>query len=131
MLSAQRKQYLAVGIFNTLMGYLIGVGGYELFVGKMGIIWIGLIANILSITVSFISYKTLVFKTKGMWLSEYIKAYMVYGGVALIGICLLWLTVDVMRISIWQAQAMVMVCGFIFSYVGHSKFTFTRKKSSQ
>lgn len=130
MLNSQSKKYVAVGIFNTLMGYLIGVGGYEVLIDKMGIVWIGFITNIVSISVSFITYKTLVFKTRGKWLTEYIKAYMVYGGIALIGIFLLWLFVDIMRISIWQAQAIVMACGFIFSYLGHSRFTFTRKKSS-
>ena len=74
-----------------------------------------------------LSYKTLVFKTKGMWLTEYIKSYIVYGGIALIGIFFLWFFVDEMKMSIWLAQALVMGLTVVFSYLGHSRFTFRRQ----
>lgn len=110
-----------------MVGYAIGVGLYKALESNLSIIWIGIISNILSITVSFLSYKTLVFKTKGMWLTEYMKSYIVYGGIALIGIFFLWLFVDKMKISIWFAQALVIVLTVIFSYLGHSRLTFRRR----
>lgn len=127
MLSRENIRYLLAGGFNTLVGYSIGVGLYKALESNLSIIWIGIISNILSITVSFLSYKTLVFKTKGMWLTEYMKSYIVYGGIALIGIFFLWLFVDKMKISIWFAQALVIVLTVIFSYLGHSRFTFRRR----
>jgi len=111
-----------------LVGYAIGVGLYKVLESNLSIIWIGIISNILSITVSFLSYKTLVFKTKGMWLTEYIKSYVVYGGIALIGIFFLWFFVDEMKMSIWLAQALVIGLTVIFSYLGHSRFTFRRQE---
>lgn len=127
MLNQKKVQYLLVGGLNTLIGYTIGVGIYKAFDNNLGIVWVGLISNILSITVSFLSYKILVFRTKGMWLAEYMKSYIVYGGIALIGIFFLWFFVDEMKMSIWLAQALVIGLTVIFSYLGHSRFTFRRQ----
>jgi len=118
-----------VGSVNTLAGYLIGVGLYKAMDSNLDIIWIGVISNILSITVSFLTYKTLVFRTKGMWLLEYMKSYIVYGGIALIGIFFLWFFVEKMKISIWIAQGLVIGVTVIFSYIGHSQFTFHRRET--
>jgi len=130
LLSREKMRYLIAGGFNTLVGYSIGVGLYKALGSNLSIIWIGVISNILSITVSFLSYKILVFKTKGMWLTEYIKSYIVYGGIAVIGIFCLWVFVDKMKISIWLAQALVIGMTVIISYVGHSRFTFRRRGTS-
>ena len=110
-----------------MVGYSIGVGLYKALESNLSIVWIGVISNILSITASFLSYKTLVFKTKGMWLAEYMKSYIVYGGIAIIGIFFLWVFVDKMKMSIWLAQALVMGLTVVFSYLGHSRFTFRRQ----
>jgi len=128
MLNQKRIRYLLVGGLNTLVGYSIGIAIYKAFSDSLGILWIGIISNALSITVSFLTYKTLVFRTKGMWLIEYAKAYLVYGGISIVGIFLLWFFVDEMKISIWLAQAMVIGVGIIFSYMGHSRFTFRRRE---
>jgi len=127
VLSRVKIRYLLVGGFNTLVGYAIGVGLYKVLESNLSIIWIGIISNIFSITVSFLSYKTLVFKSKGMWIAEYMKCYIVYGGIALIGIFFLWVFVDKMKISIWLAQALVIGLNVIVSYIGHSRFTFRRR----
>ena len=127
MLNQKRIRYLLVGGLNTLVGYSIGIAIYKAFSDSLGILWIGVISNILSITVAFLSYKTLVFKTKGMWLTEYMKSYLVYGGIAVIGIIFLWVFVDKMKISIWLAQALVMGMTVIISYLGHSRLTFRRR----
>lgn len=124
MLNQQKIGYLFVGGFNALAGYLIGVCVYKVLGENFGIVWIGIASNILSISVSFLTYKILIFRTKGKWLKEYLKAYLVYGGAAIVGIFFLWLFVDLMKMSIWFAQALAIGLTVIFSYVGHSKFTF-------
>ncbi|MBT8530907.1 GtrA family protein [Polynucleobacter paneuropaeus] len=128
MLNQEKIRYLLVGVCNSLAGYSIGVGLYEALSNSLSIVWIGIISNILSITLSFLSYKTLVFRTKGMWIREYIKSYIVYGGIAVIGIFFLWFFVDNMKISIWSAQALVMALTVSASYMGHARFTFRRRK---
>lgn len=126
MINKRKINYLLVGFANTVIGYVIGVATYRFLDSTLGIIWVGIISSILSITVSFATYKIFVFKTKGMWLEEYIKAFLVYGSTAIIGVGLLWGLVDIMNISIWIAQAITMGITFIVSYMGHAKFTFKR-----
>lgn len=126
--SSEKMRYLLAGGFNTLIGYAIGVSLYKALESNLNIIWIGIISNIISITISFLSYKTLVFKTKGFWLTEYMKSYIVYGGIALVGIFFLWLFVDIMKISIWFAQALVIGLTVMISYFGNSRFTFRRRE---
>lgn len=131
MLNNKKIHYLLVGGFNTLAGYLIGIGIYKVLNSDFGIVWVGIIANIISITVSFLTYKLLVFKTKGKWISEYAKSYIVYGVVAIIGIFLLWFFMEKIIISIWLAQALIMVITIAISYIAHSKFTFQSRSITQ
>jgi len=126
LLNREKIRYLLEGGFNTLVGYFIGIAIYKALGNDLGIIWVGILSNMITITVSFLSYKILVFKTKGMWLTEYMKSYMIYGGIAVISILFLWLFVEKMNISIWLSQALVIGVTVIISYLGHSRFTFRR-----
>jgi putative flippase GtrA len=127
MIAEEKKQYLVVGTINTIFGYLTGVGSYKLLGNIVDIIWVGLISNIFSITFSFLTYKLFVFKTKGSWVNEYIKSYIVYGASGIISIYLLWVFVEKLHITIWVSQALLIAVVVIFSYFGHKFFTFKRK----
>lgn len=117
-------RYLLVGGFNTLVGYGLGVGLYLTLADRLHILVIGVIANILAISVSFTTYKYLVFRSPGRWLMEYLRSYLVYGGSALVGIMLLWLLVDGLHMPIWLAQGLAMLITVVASYLGHDRFTF-------
>lgn len=117
-------RYLLVGGFNTLVGYGLGVGLYLALADQLHILVIGVIANILANSVSFTTYKYLVFRSQGRWLVEYLRSYLVYGGSALVGIMLLWLLVDGLRLPIWLAQGLAMLITVVASYLGHDRITF-------
>ena len=85
---------------------------------------IGAIANVLAITISFTTYKLFVFQTRGRWIEEYLRSYLVYGGMAIVGTVILWMLVDGVRLSIWLAQALAVVLTVVISYLGHSRYTF-------
>lgn len=127
ILDAKQARYLIVGGGNTAFGYGITVGLYYLLVHHLHIVVISLIANVIGITVSFITYKVFVFRTHGQWLREYLRAYVVYGFAALLSTALLWLLVNMAGIRIWIAQGVVVVLIVILSYLGHNFFTFARK----
>ncbi len=128
MIDAQKLRYLVVGGVNTVVGYGISVGAYQQLVGSLHIFVIGILANIVAITFSFLTYKTLVFRSNGHWLQEYLKAYVVYGGVAVFGIFLLWLFVNKIGLSIWIAQGLVTMLTVAVSYIGHKRYTFSKKR---
>jgi putative flippase GtrA len=120
----QKIRYLLAGVWNTIFGYTLGVFAYLWLSDHIHIIFISILANIIAITMSFLSYKLFVFKTSGEWLIEYLKIYLVYGGTALIGTFLLWGFVDYFKISIWISQGLVLGLLFIISFILNKNFTF-------
>ena len=123
-LDNRKIRYLLAGGWNTLFGYSTGVVLYYAFSRYLHITVIALLANILAITMAYLTYKLFVFQTQGNWLSEYFRSYLVYGGMALLGIGFLWVMVDGLNIPFWLAQGLVVVATVIISYFSHSRFTF-------
>lgn len=125
-ISSSKLRYLIAGGWNTLFGYLLGVYLYYSLNKDLHIVLIAIIANILSITMSYFTYKVFVFKTKGNWLTEYLRCYMVYGLTSTLSILLLWITVDLFKIDIWIAQGLTIILTVSISYFLHAKFTFKK-----
>ena len=124
ILERKPLRYLIAGGWNTIFGYGVTVGLYALMADKLHIALIATIANILAITMSFITYKLFVFKTQGNWLLEYARSYIVYGGMAILSIIFLWIFVDILGWQIWYAQAVVILITVGVSYLGQKSFTF-------
>jgi putative flippase GtrA len=120
---ARGLPYLIVGAANTALGYGVTVGLYYLLRG-WPIVAVATLANVVCITVSFVTYKVFIFKSGGFWLPEYLRCYLVYGGGALLGIAGLWLLVDVLGLTIWLSQGLVMAAVVPLSFFGHEFFTF-------
>jgi putative flippase GtrA len=119
-------RYLFVGIWNTIFGYFLGVSIYLFFYEKVPVAIIALICNFIVISMSFLTYKLFVFKTKNNWRKEYFRSFIIYGAIAFLSIFLLWCFVDLFGINIWYSQAMVIVCTVFISYIGHNFFTFKK-----
>ncbi len=121
---SQKHRYLIVGGWNTLFGYFCGVSLYYFFSKIASTIEVILAANVLSITMAFFTYKLFVFKTKGNWLKEYLKCYLVYGLISLVGILGLWTLVDLLKMKFWVAQGIIILFTIILSFFSHKNFTF-------
>jgi putative flippase GtrA len=121
---SDKVRYLLAGAWNTAFGYGVGIGFYLLLSDRFHTAIIALLVNVVAITMSFVSYKIYVFKTSGNWAGEYLRAWVVYSNIALLGIGLLWIFVDIMQINIWLAQALSILSAVVISYFGHKKFTF-------
>lgn len=119
-------RYLLAGGWNTLFGYASGLFLYYGMDGRISVIAVGFISNILAITMAFLTYKVFVFRTKGDWFVEYIRTYVVYGAMAIFGVLLLWVSVDVIGLPFWLAQGLIIMPTIIISYIGHSRFTFRK-----
>jgi len=117
-------RYLIVGALNTTLGYILANLLYYTLQNKFNLISISIFSNILLITISFLNYKLLVFKTRGNWLSEYRNFYILYGANAILGISILWVFVDLLGIPFWIAQGLILLLSIILLYIGHVKFTF-------
>lgn len=126
MIVNKRTRYLLAGGWNTVFGYCVGILAYYFLHSLLHTLAIVALASILSISMSFLTYKIFVFKTKGNWLSEYVRCYVVYGSIALIGMLLIWVMVDFFMVPFWIAQAQMLIVTVIFSYVAHAGFTFKK-----
>ena len=126
--SGARPRFILVGCINTVIGYFIALAVYSFLGDFFHIIFIGIVINILSITFSFVTYKLLVFKTRGNWLNEYLRSYLVYGIAAILGVAALWLLVDGFSMPFWTAQVLTVIVVAGFSYFSHLRFTFNKKR---
>jgi putative flippase GtrA len=131
VVKSRRGRYLLVGGFNTVVGYLIGVSLLYGLSPAVHVLVIGAVANVLAITVAFTTYKLFVFRTRGRWINEYLRSYLVYGGMAVVGTLLLWILVDGLRLPMWLAQGLAVVLTVVVSYLGHSRYTFSAARQPE
>lgn len=122
------KKFLIVGVVNTIFGYVTGLINYFLLNDYIGIIAVGILNNIASITFSFLMFKKFVFKTKNTnWFYEYLRSYIVYGVKGIVSILTLWFCVKVLKIDIYISQGIAIFITIFLSYKGHKDFTFKVK----
>jgi putative flippase GtrA len=124
LLNSSKFRYLIAGGWNTVFGYSLGVILFLLLTDSVHTAFIAFICNLISMAMSFITYKLFVFRTKGNWIKEYFKACLVYGNVAIISIVVIWILVDLVGLNIWISQALAILVTVVISYFGHEKFTF-------
>ena len=81
--SGQVVRYLVVGAWNTLFGYgmyaLLNFLLAPLLNEYLAAMAASVLANVIAISVAFLGYKLWVFRTKGNFLREYLRCYLVYG----------------------------------------------------
>lgn len=126
ILDHQKVMYLLVGGWNTIFGYCMGLSLYYLLYDYLHLLVILVMTNMLTISMSFFTYKLFVFKTTGNWLIEYVRCYVVYGGIALVGMLLIWIMVDFIEVPFWIAQALIVMVTVVLSYASHKRFTFKK-----
>ncbi len=123
-MASTKGRFLAAGVWNTVFGYLITILMYILLSTRFHTISIAIFSSVVAITNSFLVYKFFVYKTRGDWILEYMKCYLVYGASGLLGAGLLWLFLDRMNLGIWMAQAAAQILTFLITYFAHKNFTF-------
>ena len=123
------KKFLIIGFINTVFGYSIGLVNYFLLIELVGIIAVGIINNVASITFSFFMFKKFVFKTTNTnWILEYFRSYLVYLIKGIVGILTLWFFIEILKMNIYISQAISMLVTIFLSYKGHKNFTFRVNK---
>ena len=120
----EKLRYLIVGGWNTVFGYLLFIVLYGLLGERVNYVAILVASYIVSITNAYFCYKFLVFKTKGNYLREYLRFYLVYGLAFLINLALLPVMVEILSINPVISQGLIVFFTVIVSYVGHKNFSF-------
>lgn len=123
--------YLLTGAWNTVFGMGVYAIAYHLWGEHIHYIVLSIFVNVLAITNAFLCYKFFVFRTKGNWLREYFRCYVVYGFVALFNIGLLWLLVHFFNMNPACANALGIVIVTFVSFFAHKFFSFRKKSDTK
>ena len=129
MTTVQKKnrllsRYLVAGLWNTAFGYGVFAGLIAWHANHIHYLLIAGVSNILAISNAYAVHKFFVFRTRGDYLKEYLRYWLVYGAAAVIGMLGLLMLVSGLKVNIYFAQIGV-VCGqVIFSFFGHQRFSF-------
>ncbi len=125
----EKINYLMVGGWNTVFGYGSFLVLYYLLNSWVNYVLIALLSSVFGITNAYICYKKFVFKTKGNYLREYLRFYVVYAGAIGLNLLLLPICVEVFHIIPPIAQGMLIFISVAFSYFGHKHYSFGRTSS--
>lgn len=120
----EKIRFLLVGAWNTAFAYVVFAVLYSLLGDRMHYVLVLIVGYPLVITQNFVTFKSLVFMTKGNWLAEYPKMYVVYAGGFLLNIMALAVAVELLRMSPMVGQLSAIALVVFVSYLGHKYFTF-------
>lgn len=130
LIKDRRIAFVIVGVINTVVGF----AWFALFDLSVGRIWgymaTLLFAHVASVLCAFVLYRRFVFRVRGhVWvdLARFESVYLVALG---INALLLPLLVELGGLQPIVAQAVIVFVTTLVSYIGHSRFSFRRKKVS-
>lgn len=126
----EKVRFLVVGGWNVVFSY--------------GMLWIldSLLRNrwhytailtlnwVIGVSHNLFTFKLLVFRTKGNWLREYLRSYVVYAGSFLLNLAIVALIMELWRPRLVIAQLPAIFVVTIISYVGHKYFTYRTTEES-
>jgi putative flippase GtrA len=124
---SQPLRFLIVGAWNFIFGYVAFAGIYWCLKGCWTDWAITLTANILGISMSFITHRFFTYKSNGCWWKEYLLFYAVYSGQAVFNILLIWMLVTKAGLNAYIIQFSVSIILTISSYWFHKNFSFKRR----
>lgn len=120
----QKLRYLIVGGWNTLFGYGCFVVLQALLGHRVNYLFVLALSYVISITNSYLGYKFIVFRTKGNYLREYLRTYLVYSVTFLVNAAVLAALVEWVHLSPIIGQAIATTVTVVMGYVAHHNFTF-------
>jgi len=127
LLARQEVRYLLVGGWNAVFGPGCFLFFYWLLHTYVHYMLIYVATSILTIAVAYVFYKYFVFRTRGDMIRECLRFYGVYGIGVLFGLAALPFCVEVLHLSIWIAQLVIVAVTIICSFFGHKYFSFAKR----
>lgn len=115
---------MAIGLWNTLAGYAIFAGLYQVIGPQIGYMLTALVSHALAVTQSFLTQRQLVFRSQAPWWTEYLRFNLAHLGSLLIGLALLPILVELIGLIPLIAQALSTLLIVVISYFVHQYFTF-------
>ena len=123
----QFRNYIIIGLVNTVFGYFSGVTLFNIFYDSQGVVFVGLVSSAVNVTFSYINYKIFLFNDSKNWLYQYFKYCISNIFLMIFSIALLYLFVDIFYWSIYLSQFFLIVVAVIVSYFVNVNIVFNKK----
>ena len=124
--SSQRLRFLAVGVWNTVFGYVCFAVLFLTLGRKLHYLWIQLLAHFLSVSNAFLWHRHVTFRSSSHWFPEYLRFNVSYLGALVFGLVALPVLVTGLGWNPLLAAAAVMGAAVFLSYALHRRFSFRR-----
>jgi len=131
----QRVAFLVIGGVNTLVGFA-SFAGFLVTVGRLwakpwGYLAALACAHVVSVLIAFVLYRFVVFRVRGHVLADLWRFETVYLLALAVNFVLLPALVEIVRLPVLAAQALIMLVTSVMSWVGHKNYSFRRPSSSE
>lgn len=124
----RRVAFIAVGGFNTVLGYLWFVF-FQISVGHAwGYMWALILSHVASVLCAFVMHRKFVFRVVGHWWRDLARFEVVQLAALGFNIVALPALVEIVGLAPLVAQAVIAVVTVTFSYFAHRHFSFRRKE---
>ncbi|MCR2801719.1 GtrA family protein [Microbacterium sp. zg-Y818] len=124
----RRVAFLIVGVINTVVGFA-WFALFDLTIGRLwGYMITLLFAHVASVLCAFVLYRRFVFRVRGHVWADLGRFELVYLSALAVNAVLLPLLVEFARLQPIVAQAVIVFVTTMISYLGHSRFSFRRRK---
>jgi putative flippase GtrA len=132
----EKLRFLVVGVWNVIFSMLsllvlerlipYGPGSaLAASIGGVGAKQVVLVVNwVISVSQNMVTFKLLVFRTKGHWLREYARMYVTYTGTFIVESVMVQVISAVAGWSLFWARVPALVVVTVLSYFGNKYFTF-------
>ena len=124
IVEAPEARFLVVGGGNTASGYTVSSLVYYLLHAFTPLLAIIAICTVINVTVSYVTQKFLVFRTRGNTVAEYLRFYVVSGVSIVLSFVLLPIAIDGLKMNPYLSMAIVTGITTGVSYFGHKHVSF-------
>lgn len=120
----EKLRFLIVGGWNTLFSYGTLWVFDALLHARLHYTLILTLNWVVGVTHNLFTFKLLVFRTRGNWLKEYLRSYVVYSGTFVVNLAIVAVIMEIWRPRLVIAQLPAIAVVTIISYLGHKHFTY-------
>ncbi|MBI5101263.1 MAG: GtrA family protein [Nitrospirae bacterium] len=117
-------RFLVTGGWNTAFSYISTAVLYYFFSDKFHYMVIVVFSSVINITQAYLTHKFIVFKTKGNYLKEYLRYYVVYAVPMGLGFLFFPVFIDIFKLNFYVTQAILTFITVIISWFGHKNVSF-------
>ena len=115
--------YLFVGIYNTIFGVVFYAIVLKIF-GEQHYLLLLLMTGVVAITNSYLTQKFLVFKTKGNYLKEYLKFFVVYFFNTVLSLLPSYVLVDICHFKPLVVNIFIVGISTVITFLANNFFAF-------